>query len=1140
MRKYIVWPILFLLTLYSIAACQGDADKDTDVDLFDLIIVAINFGKTSNFDVRADLNFDDAISLQDLILVAKDFGKTNCDVPTGECTDISYGTMLMDTASGAWITPFDVMLYAHNQGVRGMVAAGAPSDNARDNWFSKLPGWTRAFIRGTYDQLTSIHQAATIFNMQDMYECIAYGPEYAHSAADEALNPEYYVPLAESIAQANNKCLVYGPAVCDYEIRADPNLVGQIGTQPQHVLCNNANPQDSILESLITPLAPHVDIWAIQLGKYQPITDRGQDYQGNPFTMVDFEAWITKWVNWIKTANPNAKVWTQMGVGSVDPISKKCGEPQPLDYFVEYRDVLARAGVDGIWGMPGQPCQPCPPNPSPGFICSTDPQDHEYYRQSLERFQELIGQACTDQPSETICNDNIDNDNDGYTDCQDSDCALYCAPPEIETICNDGIDNDNDGQIDCNDGDCYYSTYCTQDSQYTDCSVSELGASLMTDNTMGDSTGPELVQVAQQGITGMAGTLTYDTASEYFPQLPGWELAQICNSLECLQTRVDNANRDGLAYDYLSYGPERLGGVPEWEKTHLPEATAQARQIADNAGKKLQISYSTKQLHQEALERGYGWDNPGQVVNLLAPYGDFWLIQAADEFNNPNNQDYGNYGPILSQRHYEPGPEWRAEVEKWVNWIRAANPNIEIWIQMAFHRIGFPEEAFPSAELVLEYREWLVAPEHGPPLVDGVFLSSIYSWAIDSVAADQELIRAFQLACRQDSPPPPEPECDDGFDNDADGLIDMNDPGCSSTQDDDETDPGPPIPVGQISLVEEGWTDNLVLSSLTIHPGFYYRVYENSKYPCGSGGNHQFVVYDTATSTTTNKNLFAKFPGGAVGFYFYDGGQKLYYPNERAIGLLTQKYNYNTMIRTAVSSEYANGLTRKIRERMLSNGDFRISVPSYCSHDLYLGRGQCNDVDGFCRYGYLAAMEAIDFVQQTFNTNKIITHGGSAGAANFFVAKDQDNVAGIIMDSFSGDLSAVSDSCHSNTPVFGQGHLCFCPDQTCMEILTPRIGFTFGVDEPHHVIERGFNTPIYLVWNERDASINAPLLYNNLHNAIEQYNPGGNSVANKVCITNPDTPPGPICNLHVPSAYDYPDTTALVDEMYNWAIARVS
>lgn len=56
-------------------------------------------------------------------------------------------------------------------------------------------------------------------------------------------------------------------------------------------------------------------------------------------------------------------------------------------------------------------------------------------------------------------------------------------------------------------------------------------------------------------------------------------------------------------------------------------------------------------------------------------------------------------------------------------------------------------------------------------------------------------------------PPPPVAACADGVDNDADGKVDLADPGCSSSTDNDETDvvtpPGSPfIPYGPTSLLQ--------------------------------------------------------------------------------------------------------------------------------------------------------------------------------------------------------------------------------------------------------------------------------------------------------------------------------------------------
>ncbi len=88
--------------------------------------------------------------------------------------------------------------------------------------------------------------------------------------------------------------------------------------------------------------------------------------------------------------------------------------------------------------------------------------------------------------TETSCTDGTDNDCDGFTDCNDTDCAAdpacavpfcgdaFCdpgedqcncavdcgAPPPTETNCTDGEDNDCDGSTDCNDADCSADPAC--------------------------------------------------------------------------------------------------------------------------------------------------------------------------------------------------------------------------------------------------------------------------------------------------------------------------------------------------------------------------------------------------------------------------------------------------------------------------------------------------------------------------------------------------------------------------------------------------------------------------------------------------------------------------------------------------------
>ncbi len=79
--------------------------------------------------------------------------------------------------------------------------------------------------------------------------------------------------------------------------------------------------------------------------------------------------------------------------------------------------------------------------------------------------------------TETNCSDGIDNDNDGATDCDDSDCASdpACSTPDPE-ICDDGVDNDGDGATDCDDSDCADDPACsTPDPEICDDGVDNDG-----------------------------------------------------------------------------------------------------------------------------------------------------------------------------------------------------------------------------------------------------------------------------------------------------------------------------------------------------------------------------------------------------------------------------------------------------------------------------------------------------------------------------------------------------------------------------------------------------------------------------------------------------------------------------------------
>jgi len=71
------------------------------------------------------------------------------------------------------------------------------------------------------------------------------------------------------------------------------------------------------------------------------------------------------------------------------------------------------------------------------------------------------GTTCMER-RETNCSDDTDDDMDGTTDCQDSECeGRFCgtgcackALGKSEVSCTDGADNDGDAMIDCFDSDC--------------------------------------------------------------------------------------------------------------------------------------------------------------------------------------------------------------------------------------------------------------------------------------------------------------------------------------------------------------------------------------------------------------------------------------------------------------------------------------------------------------------------------------------------------------------------------------------------------------------------------------------------------------------------------------------------------------
>lgn len=74
---------------------------------------------------------------------------------------------------------------------------------------------------------------------------------------------------------------------------------------------------------------------------------------------------------------------------------------------------------------------------------------------------------CTDPAHCELCDDKLDNNNDGKIDCDDADCpgTTWCP---IEDVCDDAVDNDGDGLTNCADPDCAADPYCAHNNPFAD------------------------------------------------------------------------------------------------------------------------------------------------------------------------------------------------------------------------------------------------------------------------------------------------------------------------------------------------------------------------------------------------------------------------------------------------------------------------------------------------------------------------------------------------------------------------------------------------------------------------------------------------------------------------------------------------
>jgi hypothetical protein len=165
--------------------------------------------------------------------------------------------------------------------------------------------------------------------------------------------------------------------------------------------------------------------------------------------------------------------------------------------------------------------------------------------------------------AETLCDDKIDNDKDGATDCGDSDCAANaeCAG-KVETACADGKDNDSDGKTDCADSDCATNSACTCAPAYPlTCGDSDAYGNALAgstkivdawqckDGAVANETGAEYTYDYTATCTGnVTATLKKTSGGAGFLDLFLLDGAATCNGSSCLAHAIMTTTQAKLTF----------------------------------------------------------------------------------------------------------------------------------------------------------------------------------------------------------------------------------------------------------------------------------------------------------------------------------------------------------------------------------------------------------------------------------------------------------------------------------------------------------------------------------------------------------------------------------------------------------------
>jgi hypothetical protein len=169
-----------------------------------------------------------------------------------------------------------------------------------------------------------------------------------------------------------------------------------------------------------------------------------------------------------------------------------------------------------------------------------------------------------------ICNNNLDDDDDGFVDCKDTDCAAdpVCRPSTGPEICDNGKDDNGDGLVDCTDPKCKDFAACLTAACVAEVdfgSIASSGASVTrTLTTAGASKGYNtcappggVARVGSFSLSAQADVkldFTQPTGAAHVVALYRAGVGQTCdqNLVDCL--RVGDQSKASQTYSHLAAG----------------------------------------------------------------------------------------------------------------------------------------------------------------------------------------------------------------------------------------------------------------------------------------------------------------------------------------------------------------------------------------------------------------------------------------------------------------------------------------------------------------------------------------------------------------------------------------------------------